>query len=291
MATAPATINALPTAPNPDDRVTFNARAYAYTTALMTVVTQQNAASTNVYNNATEAYNSANTATSQANTATSQASAATTQATNAANSATSALNAPGTNATSTTSLAVGTGAKSLTIQTDKSFTVGQAVVIADTAAPGTNWMWGQITAYTSGTGALTVQVSDIGGSGTKTAWTISISASPRTATNYQKFYDSATTNALNIANGVHQRWAPNTGAQTLSISGWPPAGTLGELLIEGVNLGAATITWPTINWIKTDGTTTTTFTSNGIALQAAGIDWVFLWSRDGGTTIYGKVVR
>lgn len=284
MATAPATINALPTAPNPDDRVTFNSRAYAYTVALQTVVTQQNAASTNVYNNAVEAYNSANTATSQAATATTQATAAT-------NAATSALNAPGTNATSTTSLAVGTGAKSLTIQTGKSFTVGQAVVIADTAAPGTNWMWGQITAYNSGTGALTVQVSDIGGSGTKTAWTISISASPRTATNYQKFYDSATTNALNIANGVHQRWAPNTGAQTLSISGWPPAGTLGELLIEGVNLGAATITWPAINWIKTDGTTTTTFASNGIALQAAGIDWVFLWSRDGGTTIYGKVVR
>ena len=105
------------------------------------------------------------------------------------------------------------------------------------------------------------------------------------------FFDSSTTNALNFVNGSHQRWAPATGAQTLSITNWPPSGELGELLIEGVNLGAATITWPTINWIKSDGTTTTTFSSNGVTLQSAGTDWVYLWTRDAGTTIYGKVVR
>ncbi len=61
--------------------------------------------------------------------------------------------------------------------------------------------------------------------------------------------------------------------------------------IEGVNLGAATITWPAINWIKFDGTTTTTFSANGITLHTAGVDNVILWTRDGGTTIYGKVIR
>lgn len=105
------------------------------------------------------------------------------------------------------------------------------------------------------------------------------------------FFDSAVTNALDYVNGSCQRWAPNSGAQTLSIANWPPTGNLGELLIQGVNLGAATITWPTINWIKSDGTTTTTFSSNGVTLQASGTDWVYLWTRDGGTTIYGKVVR
>lgn len=105
------------------------------------------------------------------------------------------------------------------------------------------------------------------------------------------YFNSGTTNALDYTNGSHQRWAPSTGAQTLSITNWPPSGNLGELLIEGVNLGAATITWPTINWIKLDGTTTTTFSSNGVTLQASGTDWVFLWTRDAGTTIYGKVVR
>lgn len=105
------------------------------------------------------------------------------------------------------------------------------------------------------------------------------------------YYDSTTTNALDYVNGSCQRWAPNTGAQTLTISNWPPTGNLGELLIQGINLGAATITWPTINWVKSDGTTTTTFSSNGVTLQASGTDWVYLWTRDAGTTIYGKVVR
>lgn len=105
------------------------------------------------------------------------------------------------------------------------------------------------------------------------------------------YYNSNTTNALDYVNGSHQRWAPATGAQTLSIANWPPNNNLGELLIEGVNLGAATITWPTINWVKSDGTTTTTFASNGVTLQASGIDWVRLWTRDAGVTIYGKVLR
>lgn len=108
------------------------------------------------------------------------------------------------------------------------------------------------------------------------------------------WHDSGTTNALNFVNGSHQRWAPNTGAQTLSITNWPPSGNLGELLIEGVNLGAATITWPTVNWINPDGTTTTTastyFSNAGRTLKTSGTDFIFLWTRDAGTTIYGKVV-
>jgi hypothetical protein len=104
------------------------------------------------------------------------------------------------------------------------------------------------------------------------------------------YYDSTTTSALDYTNGHHQRWAP-TGTPTLSITNWPASGSLGELLIEGVNLGAATITWPAISWIKADGTTTTTFSSNGVTLQASGTDFILLWTRDGGTTVYGKVVR
>ena len=108
------------------------------------------------------------------------------------------------------------------------------------------------------------------------------------------YFNSGTTNALNYENGSNQRWAPNTGAQTLSIANWPPTGNLGELLIEGVNLGAATITWPTINWINPDGTTTTTistYLSNiSRSLRTSGTDFVLLWTRDAGTTIYGKLL-
>ncbi len=98
----------------------------------------------------------------------------------AAASAASALNAPGTNATSTSSLTIGTGAISLTLaQTGKAFSVGQSVNISRTSAPATTAMWGIITAFNSGTGAMTVQVGagQFLGSGTFTDWTVSLTAS------------------------------------------------------------------------------------------------------------------
>jgi hypothetical protein len=92
----------------------------------------------------------------------------------AAAAALTAINAPGTSATSTTSLAIGTGSKTLIIQTAKSIVVGMSVKIASTASP-TNWMHGDVTAYVSGTGSLTVNVTTINGSGTLAAWTVSLS--------------------------------------------------------------------------------------------------------------------
>lgn len=117
-------------------------------------------------------------ATTQAGVATTQAGIATTQAGLAATSAASAANAPGTSATSTTSLTIGSGAKSLTIQTGKLFAVGQTVVIARTSDPIVQ-MTGAITAHNSGTGALSVAIPTNGfaGSGTYTDWTISLSGS------------------------------------------------------------------------------------------------------------------
>lgn len=93
----------------------------------------------------------------------------------AAASAASAIASPATSATSTTSLAIGTGSKSLTIQTGKSVAVGMSVKVAYTTTP-TNWMHGDVTAYDSGTGALTVNVTTTQGSGTYTAWTVSLSS-------------------------------------------------------------------------------------------------------------------
>lgn len=77
--------------------------------------------------------------------------------------------------TSTTSLLIGTGTKNLTTQTGKNFTIGQSVRIAYTTTP-SDYMDGQVTAYTSGSGAMTVEVSAVGGAGTQSLWTISLSA-------------------------------------------------------------------------------------------------------------------
>ncbi len=83
-----------------------------------------------------------------------------------------------------------------------------------------------------------------------------------------------------------------TGSITIALTGWPAAGVLGELCIELVNGGAFVITWPaTVRWIRPDGTFTTDFLAAQQPLLASGTDFVFLWSRDGGSTIWGKVLR
>lgn len=140
-------ISALPAPPTRSDATNFNARADAFLSALPTFATEANSLASEVNG----------------------------YASNAAASAATATNAPGTSATSTTSLAIGTGTKALTVQTGKAFVVGQWVTVTSTATPA-NWMHGQITAYTSGTGALTVNVTAVGGSGTYAAWTIGLSA-------------------------------------------------------------------------------------------------------------------
>ena len=100
--------------------------------------------------------------------------ASSSSASTAAAAAVTAVNAPGTSATSITSDTIALGSTTITIQTGKSLVVGMSVKIASTASP-TNWMAGDITAYNSGTGDLTVNVTSILGSGTVSAWTVSLS--------------------------------------------------------------------------------------------------------------------
>lgn len=103
-------------------------------------------------------------------------------ATQAQAAALNALNAPGTMATSTTSLAIGTGTKTLTVQAGKLLAVGMEVTIASTASPA-NRMSGPVMSYNSATGALTVNVIITAGSGTFANWTVSLGrVTPETAT-------------------------------------------------------------------------------------------------------------
>jgi hypothetical protein len=73
---------------------------------------------------------------------------------------------------SSSSVAIGTGSKSFTATTGLSWAIGQPLMVASAANPA-NYMTGQVTAYNSGTGALTVNVASDGGSGTHTDWVIS----------------------------------------------------------------------------------------------------------------------
>lgn len=74
--------------------------------------------------------------------------------------------------TSTSSVAIGTGSKTFTTQASKQWVVGDFVIIANTADP-SNYMFGQVTSYSSTT--LIVNVLAVGGSGTLASWNISVS--------------------------------------------------------------------------------------------------------------------
>lgn len=98
------------------------------------------------------------------------------------------------------------------------------------------------------------------------------------------------TATIDLQDGAIQR-ITCTSAVALTVNGWNPAGKFSELMLEvdgAANLNAIT----GVKWIKSDGTTTTDITAAGVTRQTAGnIDFVLLWSRDGGSTVYGKFVR
>lgn len=326
-------ITALPTPPQRSDPTNFADRADAFLTALPTFGTEANTLQSDVNAKQATASNAASTATTKAGEAagsassaadqvllaanqvtlaTTQVGLATTQANNAAASALTAVNAPGTSATSTTSLTVGTGTQSLTIQTGKSLVVGMYLVVASTASPANN-MFGTITSYDAGTGALVVNVTIVAGSGTFANWTVSLSGAqglqgtagtPATlsgttvaAINHNEVdKGTVSTGTVTFTQSVAnvQRLQVG-GALTIATTGWPTSGTFGELLIKLVNAGAYAVTLPTINWIKPDGTLTTTFATyltaiSRPALQTSGTDFLYLFSDDAGVTIYGKLI-
>lgn len=79
--------------------------------------------------------------------------------------------------TSSTSLTIGTGSKTITTQAGLAYVVGDRVHLGATSAP-LNWMEGFVTAY-SGT-SMTVAVSDSDGTGAFDAWGIGLTGKPGT---------------------------------------------------------------------------------------------------------------
>ena len=136
-------IDALPDAPAATDPVeTFDAKAFAFNAALQTFRSQTNALGSEMQTNA-----------------------------DVAAALITAMALPQFMGTSTSSLAIGTGAKSFATQTSKEWVVGQVVV----ASSGSNYMKGQVAAYNAGTDVLDVNVTSVNGSGTFASWTIGLS--------------------------------------------------------------------------------------------------------------------
>lgn len=79
-------------------------------------------------------------------------------------------------ATSTTSLTIGTGAKTLSVQSGLAYTAGAQVLISYTTAPASDNMYGTVTSY-SGT-TLVVNITTVTGSGTFATWTVNVAGVP-----------------------------------------------------------------------------------------------------------------
>lgn len=136
---------------------------------------------------------------------------------------------------STTSLAVGSGDKTFTMEPDLAFGVGQFVNISDNAAPATNQMRGRITAYNRTTGVTTVRVTETDGSGTIAAWTITLG----TPTLGRGDYISRTTNT-SIDDSNYGDYIQITGAGNFTQTvGALTAGTW----FDFENAAADAITW------------------------------------------------
>ena len=125
------------------------------------------------------------------------------------NAVAAAMNINSTTDTSATSVLIGTGAKTFTVTAGKSFQPGMYLVIADTAAPSTNSMYGQVTSY-SGT-SLVMNITGIVGSGTKTAWTISQSASNAYATAAGTATTATTVTGSAVVTGAISSSSPTAG--------------------------------------------------------------------------------
>ncbi len=132
----------------------------------------------------------------------------------------------GFTATSTTTLTISVASKTLTVQTNKGFVVGMSVKIANTASP-TNWMHGDITAYTPSTGVLVVNVTAINGSGTDVAtWTISSSAPASSSLVYSFSRGGTLLNAVDGITAVNIfAWRATFSCTVTAVKGYRVGGT------------------------------------------------------------------
>lgn len=205
MPTPPPAIDTPPLAPDPSNRGTFNLLAYNWSMSLAPLSGQFAAAAANVYANAQEAVAAAQTA----------------------------ILAPGTHATSATSLTIGTGSKVLSIQTGKQFSVGQFVIVASTVGP-QNYLFGQITAHDSVSGSMTVNAVSVGGSGTFASWTVSLT-SPWNAAAQISFSPSggvAETSVQDAIAGLDSKKFAKSGGQINAASATSPL-TRGVVTVFG----------------------------------------------------------
>lgn len=184
-----------------------------------------------------------------------------------------------TTTTSSSSVLIGTGAKTFTVPAGLGFTVGMSLSIANSS---TNNMFGQVTSYSSTT--LTMNITSVIGSGTFASWSIALAAASIGA--------SLTTNTFsgvqNFAQGTDIASAATINLTTATgnianVTGTTPvsAVTLGAGMTRLVRYtGACPLTYHSTNHnLNTNG--------QSITLDAG--DFVFYQNLSG--VIYGLIIK
>lgn len=161
--------------------------------------------------------------------------------------------------TSASSVAIGLGSKSFTTAKFYNFAVGQFVVVASSASP-SNYMYGQVTAYNSSTGALTVSVTVIAGSGTFASW--SISCSVASGAHVLKTGDTMTGSLTAISFSGAGTGLTGT-ASGLSIGGNAATATLSTNCTNAIGYSQ---TWQSVGGSRSWNTTYTNSTGKPIML-------------------------
>ncbi|KRC30689.1 hypothetical protein [Acidovorax sp. Root217] len=157
---------------------TYNALAYAWGNQMPTYAVGIKALGDNVLNNANETKTNADIAVAKAGEGVAARDVAVA-------AAITALTAPGTLATSTTSMTIAQGEPAFVIEAGKNLRAGMFVTIG---APGGQVMYGRIQFYDNATGEIEVFVSYTEGAGTYSQWTVAVSGPPARIPRNKLFY-------------------------------------------------------------------------------------------------------
>ena len=155
---------------------------------------------------------------------------------------------------STTSLTISSGSKSLTVGTGLSYTAAQPILIAYN---GSNYMAGTVTSYVSSTGAMVANITSIVGSGTYSLWIVNLNggSGPAGATGPTGPTGVGATGPTGISGPTGPSGTGPTGPTGIGSTG--PTGTAGATGPTGPT-GVASYT--RTSFIATAGQTTFTVT-------------------------------
>ena len=258
MPTAPPSITALPSAPDPNNRSTFNSLAYPWSAALPTFGTEVSAVATNVKANADEANADA------------VATAADRVQTGLDVFATAADRVQtGSDRTSATNSAAAAAASAAVASAAAAFVDTNPVIKGSIDA--TKQVRFEVDGLTTATTrVLTVPDADLTLVGAATTQTLT----NKTLTGYTETVYALSGTVIDVANGT---------IQTKTLSGnttFTESLADGQSVILGITAGAYSVTWPTTTWAKVGGG------GSAPTLVSTGVNWITLWQA--GSTLYGS---